>query len=115
MSQKSSVAPPIQKWRGCSFYSPAAQFADIHLRKQNITPLTCTKDQMEDDISLVHGIGQDDRGEKHMYTFEIERKGIGVFAKASCKDDLEKEIKAFSILSEHQYATASKTYSSLTT
>ena len=108
--QQSSVDPSIQKWHVCT----TVQFAEIHLRKQSITSLICQKDQMEEDISLVHWIGQDDHGEKHMYSFEIERKGIGVFAKASCKDDLEKEIKAFSILSERQHATASITYSSLT-
>ena len=100
---------PIEKWRGHSFVGPAAQFAEIQMCRQGITPLTCTEDRQDGFLYFVSWIGVTKEQETFLYSFEIEKKGTGVFSQTSCKKEEEKEIKSFFIVSTTKeiFATSS--------
>ena len=90
---------PIEKWRGHSFVGPATQFAEIQMRHQGITPLTCTEDRRDGFLYFVSWVGVTKEQETFLYSFEIEKKGHGCFSQTSCKKEEEKEIKSFVIVS----------------
>lgn len=93
---------PIQKWRGHSFVSPAAQFSEMYMRQQNIKPLSCTEDRRDGFLYFVSWVGTTQDQQTFLFSFEIEKKGTGVFSKASCKEEEEKEIKSFCVVSTKQ-------------